>query len=472
MRRRKNYYGSRRRRRGGGGWILLLLFLLIAGGAAGYVWFSPKFERIAPTVELPATRYWNPKKPIGIRVADNQGLGSYRVFLTDGVKRILLASGTFVEGLKEAKIPVTISEKIELDPKRAPWILQVDVADRSLWNFGKGNRAHAESKILVDRTPPALGVLAQSPSIVRGGSALVIFQARDSHLKSVVLRAGGREWKAIPYTAKGTYATLLAWPFRQPGFQAEIIAEDLAGNRSVLRVPFETINRKYRQSWIQLSDRFLNGKIAEIASQFPEIAKIHDPLKRFKAVNEDLRKRNEALIHRYSSKVTPVDFSHWKLRAFYPLKHAKRVADFGTERHYYYKDRNVEVSRSYHMGYDLASTRNAPIFSSNPGTVVFASYNGIYGNMPIIDHGFGLYTLYGHCSSLLVAKGDKVRAGEVIAKTGKTGLALGDHLHFGMLVQGTEVLPMDWMKANWIKSHIDQVFNRADRIIASQKSSR
>ncbi|WP_456429769.1 M23 family metallopeptidase [Nitratifractor sp.] len=470
--RRRNYYGSRRRRRGGGGWILFLLFLLIAGGVAGYVWYSPKFERIAPSVELPGTRYWNPKKAIEIRVRDNHALGNYRVFLTDGVKRIRLASGTFVEGLKEARIPVTISEKVELDPRRTPWTLQVEVTDRSLWNFGKGNRSFATSKILVDRTPPVLGVLAKSPSIVRGGSALLIFQARDAHLKSVKVHAGGRNWIPIPYKEKGSYVTLLAWPFRNPGFRVEIVAEDLAGNRSVLRVPFETINRKYRQSWIQLSDRFLNGKIAEIASQYPEIAKIHDPLKRFKAVNEDLRKKNEALIHRYSSKVSPVDFDRWRLKAFYPLKHAKRVADFGTERHYYYKDRTVEVSRSYHMGYDLASTRNAPIFSSNSGTVVFASYNGIYGNMPIIDHGLGLYTLYGHCSSLLVAKGDRVRAEEIIAKTGKTGLALGDHLHFGMLVQGTEVLPMDWMKANWIKSHIDQVFKRADRIIASQKGSR
>lgn len=469
--RRRSYYGSRRRRRGGGGWFLFFFFLLIVGGAAGYLWFSPKFERIAPTVELPGTRYWNPKEAIEIRVRDNHALGSYRVMLTDGVKRILLASGSFVEGLKEAKIPVTVPEKVELDPGRAPWTLQVEVKDRSLWNFAKGNRAFAQSKILVDRTAPVLGVLAKSPSIVRGGSALLIFQARDAHLKKVSVRAGGRSWTPISYKEKGSYATLLAWPFRESVFRVEIVAEDLAGNRSVLRVPFETINRKYRQSWIQLSDRFLHGKIAEIASQFPEIAKIDDPLKRFKAINEDLREKNEALIHRYSSKVTPVDFDRWRPRAFYPLKHAKRVADFGTERHYYYRDRNIEVSRSYHMGYDLASTRNAPIVSSDPGTVVFASYNGIYGNMPIIDHGFGLYTLYGHCSSVLVAEGDKVRAEEVIAKTGKTGLALGDHLHFGMLVQGTEVLPMDWMKANWIKSHIDQVFRRADRIIASQKNS-
>jgi len=64
-----------------------------------------------------------------------------------------------------------------------------------------------------------------------------------------------------------------------------------------------------------------------------------------------------------------------------------------------------------------------------------------------------------------VSEKEHVRAGQVIARTGKTGLALGDHLHFGILVQGVEVWPMDWMKQNWIRSHIDAVFREADRII-------
>jgi hypothetical protein len=121
-----------------------------------------------------------------------------------------------------------------------------------------------------------------------------------------------------------------------------------------------------------------------------------------------MRIRNEKLIHKVTRKVTKIDFSSWMPNSFYPLKSAKRVADFGDERHYYYKDKEHEISLSYHLGYDLASLREAPLYSSNSGKVVFASYNGIYGKLPIIDHGFGLYTLYGHCSELLVEKGDDV----------------------------------------------------------------
>ncbi len=155
----------------------------------------------------------------------------------------------------------------------------------------------------------------------------------------------------------------------------------------------------------------------------------------------------------------------WEIKRFYPLKNGKRVASFGDHRYYYYKDKNHIVSESYHVGYDLASTKMADIVSSNAGKVVFADENGIYGNMPLIDHGLGLYTLYGHCSQLMVKEGDEVEAGQVIAKTGMTGLALGDHLHFGILVQGVEVRPVEWFDRKWIKKFISNVFKEADAII-------
>jgi murein DD-endopeptidase MepM/ murein hydrolase activator NlpD len=108
----------------------------------------------------------------------------------------------------------------------------------------------------------------------------------------------------------------------------------------------------------------------------------------------------------------------------------------------------------------------ATIKTSNAGTVVFTGDNGIYGNMPMIDHGLGLYSLYGHCSQVLVNDGEEVHAGQAIAKTGMSGLAMGDHLHFGIVVQGIEVRPIEWFDATWIKKFIDNVFKEADNIIS------
>ncbi|HIC78048.1 MAG TPA: M23 family metallopeptidase, partial [Sulfurovum sp.] len=107
----------------------------------------------------------------------------------------------------------------------------------------------------------------------------------------------------------------------------------------------------------------------------------------------------------------------------------------------------------------------AKIISSNDGIVVYSDYNGIYGNMPMIDHGMGLFSLYGHCSNIMVQEGDEISAGTAIAQTGVSGLALGDHLHFGVLVQGIEVRPEEWMDKKWINDNIDKIFKEADKII-------
>jgi murein DD-endopeptidase MepM/ murein hydrolase activator NlpD len=138
----------------------------------------------------------------------------------------------------------------------------------------------------------------------------------------------------------------------------------------------------------------------------------------------------------------------------------QKVADFGDHRIYSYKGKE-NLSNAYHMGLDLASIHMGPIIASNGGKVVFARPNGIYGNLPIIDHGFGLYTLYGHCSELNVQEGDSVAAGQQIAKTGLSGYAMGDHLHFGILVQGIEVRPEEWMDSKWIADNITSVIDTA-----------
>jgi len=113
----------------------------------------------------------------------------------------------------------------------------------------------------------------------------------------------------------------------------------------------------------------------------------------------------------------------------------------------------------------MASNAMAKIKPQNDGDVVFADYNGIYGNMPIVHHGLGLYTLYGHCSSINVNSGDSIMAGTHMANTGKSGYAMGDHLHFGVLIQGREVRPAEWMDSTWMKLNIGNVIKSAKEII-------
>ena len=444
-------------------WPKFFLLLLLLGAGGYFVFTSPKFERVKPKITAPKIVYAGQKEPLRVTLEDNQALGQYQAYFSDGNRNIVAASGRFDMPMKKTEIVIPFPSQME--EGEGKWKLTIVAKDKSLWNYIGENIAVKTIKVVADTKPPFVAVLAKSETMARGGSALIVFKAKDPNLKETYVLSGGIKFRALPYRGKDYFATLIAWPFQKKRIDIFVVATDIAGNKTSKKVTFPKVRRNYKVSQIVVSDRFLDGKIVEVASKDPKASKIKGRLRRFKAVNETMRINNEKWIHKLGSKLTPQELSHWKVHRFYPLKSAKLVADFGDERHYFYKDKNREISRSYHVGYDFASTRHAPIISSNSGTVVYASKNGIYGGMPMIDHGFGLYTLYGHCSKVLVEVGEEIEAGQVIARTGATGLALGDHLHFGVLIQGVEVWPMDWMKGNWIKKNIDKVFQKADKII-------
>ena len=446
-----------------GGLFLVLIVALLAG--AGYVYTAPEFEREVPTVHSEQDLFWNRKEPLKVQLADNEGLKSFQLILSDGKKSLIVGEGTLEGKPKEQTLLVNYPQSKVLDPKATHLKLKVLVTDSSLWNFGQGNNNQQVIDINVDYKRPNVNVVANSYSITQGGSALVIFQAEDENLESLYIEAGETKFKAQPYKKEGYYAALIAWPFTHTDFKAKVVATDAAKNQRTADIPLYLKNHQYKVSWIRARDKFIDGKITDLASSDPEYAHIDDKLEKLKAINETMRLKNEELIHRLSQGVSSEVLESWKIQKFYPLKNGQKVASYGDERHYYYGSKDNEVSHSYHVGFDLASTKMATIETSNAGKVVFANENGIYGNMPLIDHGLGLYSLYGHCSQLLVNEGDEVKAGDAIAKTGVSGLALGDHLHFGLLVQGIEVRPVEWFDQSWIRKNIDDIFKAADKII-------
>jgi murein DD-endopeptidase MepM/ murein hydrolase activator NlpD len=86
--------------------------------------------------------------------------------------------------------------------------------------------------------------------------------------------------------------------------------------------------------------------------------------------------------------------------------------------------------------------------------VIFADYLGIYGNCVILDHGLGVQTLYAHLSAFETAAGQAVEKGQAIGRSGMTGLAGGDHLHFTQLVHGRAVNPVEWWDPHWIEDRV------------------
>lgn len=100
---------------------------------------------------------------------------------------------------------------------------------------------------------------------------------------------------------------------------------------------------------------------------------------------------------------------------------------------------------SNHQGIDIGASYGADIVAAAAGTVKAASYSSAAGNYIMIDHGGGLYTVYMHASSLVVSPGQTVTAGQVIAKVGSTGISTGNHLHFGVSLNGSYVSPWSYL---------------------------
>ena len=465
--RRRSSYG--RKKSSNSAWIIILGLMI---GAGAYIFTSQGFERNTPLVHSEDFIYWNRKTPLEIKVSDDSALKSYEVRINDGTNEVIVATEIILDPVQEKTLKIVYPKKvvdgIRLDPRATKLQVIVAVTDKSNWNFFQGNRIKKVLNVEVDYKRPDINILSNSYSVTRGGVGLVVFQVKDEALKGFYVEAGGNRFKAQPYKKEGYYATLIAWPFDKENFTANIVALDKAGNKRIANIPFYLLGKKYRTSWIQARDNFIDGKISDLIASEPKYAIIDDRLKKLKTINETMRLENEELIHALSKNVSNELFNSWTIKKFYPLKNAAKVASFGDERHYFYEHKENEVSESNHVGLDLASTKMAKIVSSNAGTVVYADYNGIYGNMPMIDHGLGLYTLYGHCSNILVKTGDDIGAGFGIAQTGKSGLALGDHLHFGILVQGIEVRPEEWMDSKWIRDNIDKIFKASDKIIEGE----
>ena len=440
--------------------FFLFALLTIFAFIGYFIYSSKQFERQPPTIHVPQKIYWNYKDPLTVVVRDNSGIKSYQAVLVTRKGRWALDKGEFSNPQKE--LTLKLAPPAEWDIETGTAKLVIDVRDKSLWNL-TGNKAHSESIVVIDRTKPEVSIVANSYAISRGGSAIVVFYCKDENLKDLYIKTNfGKKFYAEPFYKEGYYAALIAWPLEQHRFRADVVALDKAGNKAYAHIPLYLKDRKYKTSKITLKKSFLEGKVSDLALDYPKTKEM-SLLERFRFVNETLRAMNEKLIHTLSSQVPHKRISDFSIKPFFPLKNAAYVAGFGTHRFYYYQGKLV--SNAYHMGIDLASVRQAPIVVSNPGDVVFADYNGIYGYMPLISHGLGLYTLYGHCSAMYVKKGDKVKSGEIIAKTGNSGLALGDHLHFGVLVQGVEVRPQEWMDAKWIKTHITDVLAQARDLI-------
>ncbi|GHV06858.1 peptidase M23 [Campylobacterota bacterium] len=441
----------------------IFFVIAIALSITAYIVFSPNYERENPDAVLISEPFWNLITPLEIELSDNVALKSYRVSIRYNDQEALLEAGN-LSGEKSVKIAV--KNTATKNPPTDQATLVIEVADDSNWHFFDGNRIVKTVALTIDRVKPVVTVVANSYGIAMGGSALVVFEARDENLREVVVvTKNGRTFTAAPFFVDGFYAALVAREIDEKEFQAYAYASDHAGNQMRARIPFYLKDPKYRSSTIKLTKSSMEGKIDDLnfMHNHDKNASELTQFEKFIFVNETLRKRSLEMIAE-ATKPAKLEFiDRFEVAPFIPLPNSSPVAGFGDKRDYTLD--GIKVSSSTHYGLDLASIKEAAVRTSNGGGVIFSGENGIYGNMPIVHHGLGLYSLYGHCTKLTVAQGETASAGSQVGTTGVSGLAFGDHTHFETRVQGVAVTPIEWMDERWIKANIVKVQEDAKTII-------
>jgi murein DD-endopeptidase MepM/ murein hydrolase activator NlpD len=229
-----------------------------------------------------------------------------------------------------------------------------------------------------------------------------------------------------------------------------VFARDPAGNTARADFDHRTFPKPFKRSRIEIDDRFLDRIVPAILDGTNDIKPDGDTLTKFLAINGELRRKNAEKIASFATGTAPEML--WQGVVFHPFRNTAVESAFADQRTYFYKGR--EVDRQVHLGFDLASLAGAPIGAGNRGKVVFADELGIYGNCVIVDHGMGVQSLYAHLSSIEVQVGQMVGKQQPLGRTGMSGLAGGDHLHFTMLVHGRMVTPVEWWDSHWIEDRI------------------
>jgi murein DD-endopeptidase MepM/ murein hydrolase activator NlpD len=258
---------------------------------------------------------------------------------------------------------------------------------------------------------------------------------------------------ADPQSRFALFAFMYDLPVDTP---VTVIARDAAGNQSAASFWQKVFPKKFRTRDIPLDDKFLQRVAAEILPQTPSIQAAAKPVDTFVKINSDLRRENHETVAKLAAASEPRFL--WN-GPFIQLGRSQVEAFFADRRTYLYEGNPVD--RQDHVGFDLSVVARTPIEAGNAGKVALAGYFGIYGNAVILDHGYGLLSLYGHMSSIDVKEGQTVQKKEVLGRSGATGLAGGDHLHFGLFLQGIPVNPTEWWDAKWIKEHVLDRFEAA-----------
>ena len=382
--------------------------------------------------------------PVKLEVRDPHGIRNghayveqngarYQVFETTQPSKLPQETWNFIAGVKTTP---------QLQAGKAKLIVEATSNDLLR------KTARAERDVTVVTQPPSLNVDSEQHYLYLGMADLATFDVSGAWTQAGV-RVGDETFRAWPMPGgKPGLFSLYAFAWNMPPDTVPVAyASNAAGNdvTSPLVVIFPKKEQpRYSTHDLQVSDAFLNKVINELDPNGTG-----DPVARFVKINSEMRWANNKALSELRFRTA--DHFLWS-RPFIRQPHSQAESNFADVRNYIYDGKKID--QQVHLGYDLAVTQHVGVQASNDGKVVYAAPLGIYGNCIVVDHGYGLQTIYGHLSRIDVREGDIVKQGQVMGLSGMTGMAGGDHLHFAMQLDGVQIDPKEWWDAHWIKDHI------------------
>ncbi len=328
--------------------------------------------------------------------------------------------------------------------------------------YGIRNAASTATRdVQVRLERPKVSVISTHHYVNLGGTEMVVYRATPPDVTSGVL-VGDLEYPGYPGSGAGTVdGVKIDDPAVRIAFFAlrydqdlnspiRLFARDEAGNTARADFDSRKFPKPFKKSIINLDDALLDRIVPAILEGTTDVKPEGDTLAKYLVINGELRRKNAEKIASFAKQTAPEML--WRGVVFHPFSNNAVESAFADQRTYLYKGK--EVDHQVHLGFDLASFAGTPILAANRGKVLFADELGIYGNCVIVDHGMGVQSLYGHLSAIEVKAGQTVEKEQPLGRSGMTGLAGGDHLHFTMLVNGHMVNPVEWWDAHWIQDRI------------------
>ncbi len=428
--------------------LLVIVFLALLLCAAPLVYLVSSNETVLKLENPPKVIAF--QTPVTVRAENSHGLR----WITLGVTQDGKTTETRIAQAKEQSI----------FPKRnvPPEIVRTNVGKQStpslhdgkakititaVSNDFRGKSTSVSFDVDVMTEPPRVSADGDQHYINQGGSEMVTFTPGGAWTEAGV-KIGDNTFRSFPLPGHpGQYFSLFAFSWQLgPDTPVYVYAANPAGTIARAEFTHKIFPKKFRASTIPLETMNLERVVNQID---PNNQVKGDLVQRFVQINSQMRKQNNKVLA--DLRLQSEQNFLWS-GAFLPMVDSTVESRFADDRTYTWQGKKVDEQT--HLGFDLAKLAHSPVPASNDGRVVFAETLGIYGNCVVVDHGFGLQTVYAHLSEFLVKKGDLVKKGQTLAKTGATGLAGGDHLHFTMLIDGVQVNPVEWWDPHWVKDRI------------------